>query len=193
MALVMQLICQGETLANKKSRFPFDDPLTQSAVHQLHQLKAFVGPFSKTWTAPDLPARQTTFALGLCGESVAELAEPGYGRWAGVPIKKVIAQEPKQFQSWLSGEAPPGGENIAHVMARVEMWMSLRVADRGCQCAIVSSAVIRAIVIQLLNAPVNAFPLIDIHPLSRTLLRSNGKRWHLICLGRDEWEPTVIR
>ncbi|UDJ81471.1 histidine phosphatase family protein [Kosakonia oryzae] len=184
MAFVMQLICQGETLANRNSRFPFDDPLTETSVNQLRQLKECVGPFSKVWTAPDLPARQTTSALGLCGESVAELAEPGYGHWAGIPIKKVIEQEHGAFQCWLSGDAPPGGENIVQVMARTGRWLSLRVAERGCQCAIVSSTVIRAIVIQLLDAPASSFQLIDIQPLSMTQLSSNGKRWHLSCLGR---------
>lgn len=179
MALVMQLICQGETLANRNSQFPFDAPLTETSVDQVRQLKEGVGPFSKVWAAPDQPAQQTTSALGLCCESVPELAEPGYGRWAGIPIRKIIEQEHGAFQYWLSGDAPPGGENIAQVMARTGTWLSQRVADRGAQCAIVSSAVIRAIVIHLLDAPVSSFQLIDIHPLSMILLRSNGKRWHL--------------
>lgn len=191
MAFVMQLICQGETLANRNSRFPFDDPLTETSVNQLRQLKECVGPFSKVWTAPDLPARQTISALGLCGESVPELAEPGYGRWAGLPIKKVIEQEHGEFQCWLTGDAPPGGENIVQVMARTKKWLSLRVAERGCQCAIVSSAVIRAIVIQLLSAPASSFQLIDIQPLSITQLSSNGKRWHLICLGKAGREMQI--
>ncbi|WP_244316634.1 histidine phosphatase family protein [Kosakonia arachidis] len=175
----MQLICQGETLANRNSQFPFDAPLTETSVSRVHELKKCVGPFSKIWTAPDLPARQTTCELGLEGESVPELMEPSYGSWTSIPIKQIIEQEHEAFQCWLSGDAPPGGENIAQVMARTRTWLSQRIADQGCQCAIVSSAVIRAIVIQLLDAPASSFQLIDIHPLSMTLLRSNGKRWHL--------------
>jgi broad specificity phosphatase PhoE len=183
MTAIMQLICQGETLANRQSRFPSDDPLTEASLKQVHQLKECVGPFTKIWTAPALAARQTQRELGLCGEPVPELAEPGYGRWAGIPIKTVIEQDEGAFQRWFSGEAPPGGESMAQVMARTGTWLPQRVAERECQCAIVSSAVIRAIVIQLLDAPVSAFQLIDILPLSVTTLRSNGKRWHLSCLG----------
>lgn len=185
MTSVIQLICQGETLANRNSRFPFDDPLTETSLNQVRELRQRFGPFSQIWTAPELAARQTTRELGLRGESVPELAEPGYGRWAGSPIKKVVEQDYGEFQRWLSGEAPPGGESIAQVMDRAGTWLSVRAADRGGQGAIVSSAVIRAIVIQLLNAPVSAFQLIDIQPLSVTMLRSNGKRWHLACLGKE--------
>lgn len=61
---------------------------------------------------------------------------------------------------------------MAQVMVRTGAWLSLRAAGRGCQCAIVSSGVIRAMVIQLLDAPVSAFQRIDILPLSMTVLRS---------------------
>lgn len=183
MTSVIQLICQGETLANRNSRFPFDDPLTETSLNQVRQLKECFGSFSKIWTAPELASQQTAQGLGLRSETVAELAEPGYGTWAGIPIKKVVEQDEEALQRWLAGEAPPGGESIAQVMARAGAWLSLRVAEQGCQCAIVSSAVIRAIVIQRLGAPVSAFQQIDIQPLSMTLLRSNGKRWHLSGLG----------
>lgn len=191
MTAVLKLICQGETLANKNSRFPCDDPLTDMSLKQAHQLKACFGPFNKIWTAPALAAQQTALELGLRGEPAQELAEPGYGHWAGTPIKKVVAQDEEAFQRWLLGEAPPGGESIAQVMARTGTWLSLHVADRGCQCAIVSSGVIRAMVVRLLDAPASAFQRIDILPLSVTTLRSNGKRWHLTCLGRalDEVRP----
>lgn len=183
MTSVIQLICQGETLANRHSRFPFDDPLTETSLNQIHQLKACFGPFSHIWTAPEQASWQTAQGLGLSGEPVEELAEPGYGSWAGIPIKTVVEQNDGAIQRWLSGEAPPGGESIAQVMVRTGSWLSRRVAERGEQCAVVSSGVIRAMVIQLLDAPVSAFQRIDILPLSMTVLRSNGKRWHLSCLG----------
>lgn len=77
MTSVIQLICQGETLANRHSRFPFDDPLTKTSLNQIHQLKACFGPFSHIWTATERASWQTAQGLGLCGEPVAELAEPG--------------------------------------------------------------------------------------------------------------------
>lgn len=185
MTCVMQLICQGETLANRNSRFPFDDPLTEVSQKQAQELKGCFGPFSKTWTAPDQAACQTSRELGFLSESVWELAEAGYGRWKGVSIKKVIEQDYGTFQCWLSGEAPPEGEKIAQVMARTGIWLSRRVSDRGIHCAVASSTVIRAIVIQILDAPASSLQLIDILPLSTTLLRSDGKRWHVVSLGNN--------
>lgn len=179
MTTVIQLICQGETLANRHARFPSDDPLSDTALKHFPLRTAGVGPFTKIWTAPEQAARQTMRGMGLQGQCVAELAEPGYGCWSGMPIKTVLEQDEAAFQRWLAGEAAPGGESVAQVMMRTAAWLSQRVADRGCQCAIVSPAVIRAIIIHLLDAPVGAFQRIDIHPLSMTVLRSNGKRWHL--------------
>ncbi|MBP2200270.1 histidine phosphatase family protein [Pantoea cypripedii] len=179
MAAVLQLICQGETLANRHSRFPANDALSEASRLAAQQMQGGIAPGSQIWLAPELAAQQTAQALGAVGQSVPALAEPAYGLWAGMPIKAVITQHGEDFQRWLAGEAAPGGEGVAQLLARTDSWLSGYVADRQPQCAIVSAAVIRAMVIGLLGAPVSAFQLIDIAPLSITTLRGDGKRWHL--------------
>ncbi|ERK05846.1 putative phosphotransferase protein [Pantoea sp. AS-PWVM4] len=177
MAITLQLICQGETLANRQSRFPADDPLCEQALPQRF------GPYSQIWIAASVASIQTAQALGLSGEQVTALVEPGYGRWSGLAIRDVMTQEPDVFMRWLKGEAPPDGESLQQLMVRCEGWLTQCVALRGLHCVIVSSAVIRAMVVTVLGAPPHAFNAIDIHPLSVTQLRSDGKRWHL-CPGK---------
>ncbi|MDE1188045.1 MAG: histidine phosphatase family protein [Pantoea sp.] len=179
MVAVLQLICQGETLANRHSRFPADDALSETSRLAAQQMQGGIAPGSQIWLAPELAAQQTALALGLAGRSVQALAEPAYGLWAGMPIKAVIMQHSEDFQRWLAGEAAPGGEGMAQLVARTGAWLSGSIADRQPQCAIVSAVVIRAMVIGLLGAPASAFQLIDIAPLSITTLRGDGKRWHL--------------
>ncbi|ADU72713.1 histidine phosphatase family protein [Pantoea sp. At-9b] len=180
MSATLQLVCQGETLANRQSRFPADDPLCEPA---LLQRRSGFASYSKIWTAPGVASLQTAQALGLSGEPVAALVEPDHGRWSGLAIRDVMKQEPDVFLRWLEGAAPPEGESLQQLMLRCEAWLAQHVAERGQHCAVVSSAIIRAMVVSLLGAPVRAFNAIDVHPLSVTELRSDGKRWH-VCLGK---------
>ncbi|MGF7449665.1 histidine phosphatase family protein, partial [Klebsiella michiganensis] len=86
------------------------------------------------------------------------------------------------FQDWLEGAAPPGGEARAQLLARCGSWLAKHVDIRGRHCAIAPAAAIRATIVDVLGAPLHSFARIDIHPLSITELRSDGRRWNLCLL-----------
>nr|WP_234480319.1 histidine phosphatase family protein [Erwinia sp. S38] len=179
----MHIICQGETLANRHSRFPANDGLSDTAIEALNQMNADIRAGSKIWIAPEVAARQTAAALRLKGEVVTQLAEPDYGRWAGLPVKQVMKDSSTAFHRWLSCDAPPDGESIAAIISRTSEWLLQHESLQGHHCAIASASVIRAIITGLLDAPLSAFQRIDIAPLSRTILTSNGSRWNICTLG----------
>lgn len=183
MNAVMHLICQGETLANRNTRFPANDELSETASVALSKMKVDIRAGSKIWLAPEVAARQTAVALGLRGEVVAQLAEPDYGHWAGLPVKQVMKNNSAAFHSWLSCDAPPGGESIAAIISRTNEWLSRNAGVQGSHCAITSAAVIRAIITGLLDAPLSAFQRIDLAPMSKTILTSTGNRWNICTLG----------
>ncbi|WP_336749944.1 histidine phosphatase family protein [Pantoea vagans] len=183
MNAVMHLICQGETLANRHTRFPANDELSETASAALSKMKVDIRAGSKIWLAPEVAARQTAAALGLRGEIVAQLAEPDYGHWAGLPVKEVMKDNSAAFHRWLSCDAPPGGENIEAIISRTSEWLSRNVGVQAHHYVIVSAAVIRAIITGLLDAPSSAFQRIDIAPLSRTILTSTGSHWNICTLG----------
>ncbi len=183
MNAVMHLICQGETLANRNTRFPANDELSETASVALSKMRVDIRAESKIWLAPEVAARQTAAALGLRGEVVAQLAEPDYGHWAGLPVKQVIKDNSAAFHRWLSCDAPPGGESISAIISRTGEWLSRNAGAQEHHCVIVSAAVIRAMITGLLDAPFSAFQRIDIAPLSRTILSSTGTRWNICTLG----------
>lgn len=183
MNAVMHLICQGETLANRHTRFPANEEISETASAALSQMKVDIRAGSKIWLAPEVAARQTAAALRLKGEVITQLAEPDYGQWAGLPVKQVMRDNSAAFHRWLSCDAPPGGESIAAVIFRTSEWLSRNAGVQGYHCAIASAAVIRAMITGLLDAPLSAFQRIDIAPLSRTILTSTGSRWNICTLG----------
>lgn len=183
MNAVMHLICQGETLANRHTRFPANEEISETASAALSQMKVDIRAGSKIWLAPEVAARQTAAALRLKGEVITQLAEPDYGQWAGLPVKQVMRDNSAAFHRWLSCDAPPGGESIAAVILRTGEWLSRNAGVQGHHCAIASAAVIRSMITGLLDAPLIAFQRIDIAPLSRTILTSTGSRWNICTLG----------
>lgn len=183
MNAVLHLICQGETLASRNSRFPANDELSERASSALSLIEGNIRPGSKIWLAPELAAQQTATAMRLKGKVVPQLAEPSYGHWAGLPVKQVMKNNGETFHHWLSGDAPPGGESITALISRTGEWLSQKVGEGEHHCAIVSAPVIRAMIIGLLNVPVSAQRRLDIASLSRTILTSSGTRWNVCTLG----------
>ncbi|MEN4834192.1 histidine phosphatase family protein [Pantoea vagans] len=183
MSAVMHLICQGETLANRHTRFPANDELSEKAIAALSKMKVDIRAGSKIWLAPEVAVLQTAAALRLRGEVVTQLAEPDYGQWAGLPIKQVMKDNTAAFHRWLSCDAPPGGESIAAIISRTSEWLSRNAGVQGHHCTIASAAVICAIITGLLEAPLSAFQRIDVAPMSRTIITSTGSRWNICTLG----------
>lgn len=98
------------------------------------------------------------------------------------PLEAREWQDAEAFQAWLEGAAPPGGESRAQLLARCGSWLAKHVDIRGRHCAIAPAAAIRATIVDVLGAPLHSFARIDIHPLSITELRSDGRRWNLCLL-----------
>lgn len=182
MPTLLTLICQGETAAARRSRFPLDEPLAAQVPPQIQDLPQ--AAYQAVWCAPQLAARQTAQALGLHGNVDEALRDCDYGTWAGLPLMQVMAEDSHHFAAWLEGGAPPGGESAGQLIARCDRWLAQRMNAGGRHCAVVPAAVIRAIAVGLLGAPVQALARLDIHPLSISELSSDGRRWQLCQLGR---------
>lgn len=178
----LKLICQGATAASRCSHFPGDDPLEAREWQRAQKLHPIDARYQNVWTAPETAARQTATALSLHAIPAAELADVCYGLWAGRPLREVMMQDAEAFHAWLEGAAPPGGESRAHLLARSAAWLAERVDIPGFHCAVVPAAVIRAMIVEVLGAPLRSFARIDIHPLSIVELHSDGRRWHFCVL-----------
>jgi broad specificity phosphatase PhoE len=112
------------------------------------------------------------------------LRDCDFGRWAGRNFENVQAQEPDALADWLSdpNAAPHGGESFAAVMTRVGGWMEGLVATSGVVLAVTHATVIRAAIARAVGAGPEMFRHLDVPPLSRTKLSSDGGRWTLAAL-----------
>jgi broad specificity phosphatase PhoE len=136
--------------------------------------------------APSAAARQTAEALGL-GLVLGLVVEPeirdcDYGRWSGRPLVDVARDEPEAFTAWMTDpdSRPHGGESRADLLLRVGGWVdSLRQEQGRTTLAVTHPAVIRAAIVHAIEATPATFWHLDVGPLSRARLRSDGRRWAL--------------
>lgn len=175
------LICHATTRALRAATFGGDDPLDEPGRAQAQRLAGSLGEVEACWCSPAARARETATALGLTATVDERLRDCDYGRWTGLRFQQVLLREPRKLVAWIRkpASAPHGGEAIPQVLERVSAWVAERSRDRGHTVAVTHSAVIRAAIIHVLQADLPSFWRIDILPLSRTELRTNGRRWVL--------------
>jgi broad specificity phosphatase PhoE len=126
--------------------------------------------------SPALRTRQTAEVLGLKPEIDLMLREVDYGTWGGRTLKEL---EPTLLSAWLEDPAstPHGGESIATLFDRVRAFLD-DVAD-GTTIAVTHASFARAAVAIALEAPMASFWKVDVGPLARVTLTSDGRAWRL--------------
>jgi broad specificity phosphatase PhoE len=181
------LVCHASTAAVRSASFPADDPLDEKGTTAAAAATFVLGP-ERVRCAPSRAARQTAAALGFTLDPVDEpkIRDCDFGRWSGRPMGDVAREEPEAFGSWITDAAsrPHGGESLADLLARVGEWVDSCRTLQGTTVAVTHPAVIRAAIVHAIDAAPASFWHIDIGPLSRTWLRSNGTRWTL----RSLWD-----
>lgn len=174
-------ICHGATEANRKGRFPDDEPLEEKAVQQLGPSLAQLGTVDRVWASPALRARQTAALLGLDATPEPEMRDCDYGGWRGRSLAELHESDPESLVSWMTdpAAAPHGGESLSSVMRRIDDWMGHHVHDDGHTVVVTHASVIRAAILHVLHAPASAFWTIDVEPFGLVEMTSDGRRWQL--------------
>jgi alpha-ribazole phosphatase len=75
------------------------------------------------------------------------LSELSMGRWEGRRFADIERDEPHDFARWMQAwrtEAPPGGETLDALCARVDAWIDERIAGDGEHLVLTHAGVIRA-------------------------------------------------
>jgi broad specificity phosphatase PhoE len=187
MTLQLGLIAQGATAATQAAAFPGDEPLRDGLSEA-----GVLPPSLRRWRgaelrlSPRLAARQTAAGLGLgAADPEAGLADLDCGRWSGRALAEVAAAEPAALAAWLADPAfaGHGGESRAALAARAAGWLDALTPHRGRVLAVTHAAVIRSLVLHVLQAPAPAFWCLDLAPFSFTELSHDGRRWALRGLG----------
>jgi len=179
------LVCHATTQALRRATFGGDDSLDEVGRAKASHLVGSLGRVDHCWTSPALRARETAAAMGLEGRVDERLRECDFGRWTGLRFQQLLFREPRKLVSWMRdpSSAPHGGESIPQVLARVADWIAERDRDPGHTVAFTHASVIRAAIVHVIQAQLPSFWRIDVVPLSRTDLRTNGRRWVLRSMG----------
>lgn len=133
-----------------------------------------LGPVDRAWTSPCPAAAETALALGLQARTDPALRDMDYGDWAGLRLADIPEAE---LARWMQGIAPPGGESVAALRQRAELWLEHRAGETGRVVAVTHAAWIRAALISVLDAGPDAFWRIDVAPLSVCRLSYNAGKW----------------
>ena len=143
----------------------------------------------QVFSGPEPAAVRTAEALGLAPKVDQALRDRYYGNWDGRNLEDLLAVEPEQVAAWLESPhtAPPGGESAADLIVRAANWLAslprpgvadeFRGAGRRTAVAVVHPAVIRAMVLHVLEAPPEAIRRIDVRPLSVVQLSEHAGNW----------------
>ncbi|WP_446210297.1 histidine phosphatase family protein [Micromonospora sp. IBSANI012] len=132
-------------------------------------------------SSPAEAAVQTAGAWGLRPAIEPAIADCDYGDWTGRTLDEVAATNPDGLQGWLTDPdaAPHGGEKLTALIDRIGHWLHAQTA--GCEriTAITHAAVIRAALVNVLQAPPTAFWQLDVAPLSVLHLRAGNRGWRV--------------
>ncbi|GAA4905282.1 broad specificity phosphatase PhoE [Actinomycetospora succinea] len=182
----LHLLAHAATAASRAARFPVDEPIDAGGRRAASELRP-AAP-EHLWCAPSARCRETA-ALVLPGRAVdgEAPAGPDPGVWAGRSPADLAAEDPAALQAWLTdpSAAPPGGESLAALLARVGAWMDELPGgeDRTVGLAVVDPPVIRAAVAHALGAGAAAAWRVDVAPLTLAVLTGRSGRWNLRSLG----------
>jgi broad specificity phosphatase PhoE len=175
------LVCHASTAAVRSASFPNDEPLDERGAADAAAAAASLARPDRAWCAPSVAARQTAAALGLAASVEPALRDGDVGRWAGRAVAEVARDEPAAFATWRTDprSSPSGAEPLVALLERVGGWLDGCIGEPGRTVAVTHTAVIRAAIVWAIEAAPATFWHVDIGPLSRTHLRSDGRRWAL--------------
>ena len=185
MTVRLDLLAHGASSATQAPRFPDDEALEASAVATLEALKGRLRSYGTVLTSPSRAAHETAVTLGLKAGVENALRDCDYGRWRGLAVADVAAQEAEEFAAWLGDPmaAPHGGELLAALIERASVWLDRSLTRRGATLAVTHAAVVRAAIVSALGAGSSAFWRIDVAPLWVARLTGHAGRWNLAALG----------
>ncbi len=174
-AVRLTLICHALTQAQKTGRLHRADdgilPLTQQPFADLAGAQLL--------TAPERRACETAAWLAEQVQVEPALADCDLGRWQGLTLKQLQAEQPHALAEWLQDPTSDvhGGESFAVLCQRVATWLAA--FDRpGEWLAVTHPMVMRAVLVQVFGCPMSASQRIDVLPLSRLELSFTGQ-WRL--------------
>ncbi len=182
---LIDFIRHGEPAGGKRYRGQIDDPLSATGWQQMWDAVGANAPWEHIVTSP--LSRCHAFAGALAERHAlplavdARLMEVGFGAWEGRTAEQLRAEDAQQIARFYHDPVharPPGAEPLEAFRARVsEGFQALANTYAGQRVLVVCHAgVMRAVVAQVLNAPLEAIYRIDVAYAAITRVKLDGER-----------------
>ncbi len=184
------LLRHGTTAAVRSAAFPLDEGLDERGRGELHALRPHLPSRAVVVRSPARRCAESAVALGHPDAAPDDgLREAGFGTWAGRSLADLHAEDPEPVVAWMTDPAfaPPGGESLEALTARVGAWLAAHAEDEDPLVAVTHGGVVRAAIAVALGAPAGAAWRIDVAPGSITELHAHDGRWRMV---RANWTPT---
>lgn len=124
--------------------------------------------------APDRPCVQTAALVGLHAEVDPRVRDWDLGAWTGRSLSEIATTSPQSLEQWSTDPdfAEHGGESLDQLRSRATDWLdSLEAEDRVRAqhphlVTVAPAALVRAVLVSVLNAPSVSFWRLDLEPMS---------------------------
>ena len=158
-----------------------DGSLSESGLHEARAVEGALPPYSLVIRAPSTRCGQAADTLGLESTPEPALRDFDYGKWCGCTVDEVVAADPCGFSAWLTDPdaAPHGGESVRQLCNRAANWLINVQPDTGSMLAVTEPAIIQALLVHALAAPVHAFRHFDVAPLAPISFTSHSDGWNV--------------
>ncbi len=182
---LIDLIRHGEPEGGRRYRGQIDDPLSETGWRQMWDAVGEHAPWQQIVTSP--LSRCHAFATALAERHAlplavdARLMEIGFGVWEGRTAEQLRVEDPQQIARFYHDPVnarPVGAEPLEVFRTRVaEGFHAVANAFAGQRVLVVCHAgVMRAVVAQVLNAPLEAIYRIDVAYAAITRIKFDGER-----------------
>ena len=169
MTVRLQLLTPGLTRAGRRGVLGGDEPLDVQGERAARALRGSLRSGAAVLCSPATACLQSAHLLGVSPTQDPRLRDWDLGRWAGKRLDDIAVGHPDQLQAW--GQDPDfaghGGESLAQLLTRTQEWLStVETTANGPLLAIAPTAVTRAVLVTVLDAPAKTFWRLDIEPLA---------------------------
>lgn len=184
MSTRLLLIAHAETSSTRRATFARDEGLEARGLATARALRGTLPRSRETRTSPARAARETAVALGCDAQIDDALRDLDVGAWSGRTLADVAATDPESAAAWIADPAHAGhrGESIDALVRRMREWLARRREADGVTIAVTHAAVVRGAFVAALGAPGSAFWHVDVAPLGRLTLGTDGRRWSIRAL-----------